>query len=296
IELARIHKPAGALLIVWPFVWGLVMASRDNGSSLMSFARYLIAGSIWHTKCDKSALGAGCIWNDIVDRELDKKVKCTRHRPLADGRISVSGALIFLAMHLVLLCLSFLPTRNRQLLFLAFTTIFPLAGGYPFIKRISYWPQAWLGMTGLHRTGVCRMVVSYFCFIGYISSDVLEFSWTMWYDTIYGNQDKKDDIKIGIGSTALLFTTTRGSKLFLAFHGTMFLVSLTVSGILNQVHAPYSPYYLISVGGCGLCLGKQLWYLDLESPDSCSAAFNNNTFVVGPIVALGMTSEYLLQR
>ncbi|KAF7367109.1 4-hydroxybenzoate polyprenyl transferase [Mycena sanguinolenta] len=109
LELARVHKPAGALLIMWPF-------------------------------------GAGCIWNDIIDRDLDKQVERTRHRPLADGRVSISSALIFLAVHLALLSLSVLPIGNRQLLFLAFITIFPLAGGYPFIKRISYWPQAWLGM------------------------------------------------------------------------------------------------------------------------------------------------------
>ncbi|KAF7367115.1 4-hydroxybenzoate polyprenyl transferase [Mycena sanguinolenta] len=303
IELARIHKPAGALLIVWPFVWGLVMASRIKGSSLLLFARYLIAGCIWFfvlrstglNICAKSSLGAGCIWNDIVDRDLDKQVERTRHRPLADGRISVLGALIFLATHLILLCVSWLPTRNRQLLFLVFATIFPLAGGYPFIKRISYWPQAWLGIAFNSGT-----LISWSWVTGNVSYSSVALAcagwfWTMWYDTIYSNQDKKDDIRIGIGSTALLFSTTTASKLFLAWNGAMFLVCLTVAGSLDEVYVPYGPYYLISVGGCGICLGKQLWYVDLESPDSCSAAFNDNAFVVGPIVALGMTSEYLLR-
>ncbi|KAF7367108.1 UbiA prenyltransferase [Mycena sanguinolenta] len=112
-------------------------------------------------------------------------------------------------------------------------------------------------------------------------------------DTIYGSQDKKDDIRIGIGSTAQLFTSTTTSKLFLALLGMMFLFCLTMSGILNGIDTPYSPYYLISVFATGMFLARQLWHLDLESPESCSTAFGANAFVVGPIVALGMLLEYL---
>ncbi|KAJ6476523.1 hypothetical protein C8R47DRAFT_1323638 [Mycena vitilis] len=92
-------------------------------------------------------------------------------------------------------------------------------------------------------------------------------------DTIYGNQDKKDDLKIGLGSTALLFK---------------------IAGVLNGVNAPYSPYHLIGVGGSIFHLGHQFLNLDLDSPASCWAAFSDNGFVVGPTVAIGLLADYLL--
>ncbi|KAJ6471350.1 4-hydroxybenzoate polyprenyl transferase [Mycena sanguinolenta] len=286
IELARIHKPAGALLIMWPFVWGLLMASRNMELALLPFSPYLIAGCIWFFVLRS----AGCIWNDIIDRDFDKQVERTRHRPLADARISVPGAVIFLGLHLIPLSFSVLLVRNRQLLLLALVTIYPLAGGYPFIKRISYWPQAWLGIA--FNTGA---LISWSWVTGNVSCSAITLAcagwfWTMWYDTVYSNQDKKDDVRMSIGSTALLFTSTTASKLFLAFHGAMFLLSLILSGILNEASMSY---YLISVVGSGYCLGRQLRYLDLDSPDSCSAAFRDNAFIVGPVVALGMFVEYL---
>ncbi|KAJ7159788.1 UbiA prenyltransferase family, partial [Mycena filopes] len=239
--------------------------------------------------------GAGCIWNDIVDRDIDKRVARTKNRPLADGRLSVRSALYFLAVHLVLLSLCLLACGNRKLLALGLVTIFPLAGGYPFMKRISHWPQAWLALAlnigvldswawatdNIPPSGIALACAGWF--------------WTMWYDTIYGHQDKKDDLKLGLGSTALLFkSTTILSRVFLSFHAVMFVISLTLSGILNGVHTPYSPYYVIGVAGAVLQLGHQFWYLDLDSPRSCWFTFCNNAFVVGPTVTIGLVADYLL--
>ncbi|KAJ6524058.1 UbiA prenyltransferase family [Mycena sp. CBHHK59/15] len=295
IELARLHKPAGALLILWPFIWGLAMAARAMRTPPLIFSRDLVVGCVCSAQTYSTMLSsdAGCTWNDIVDRDLDKQVERTKNRPLADGRISVPGSLAFLSVHLVFLSVSVMQCGNEQS-FLGLVTIFPLAGGYPFMKRISHWPQAWLGMAFNMGT-----IMSWSWATGKVprSGIALAFTgwfWTMWYDTIYGTQDKKDDIKIGIGSTALLFKSTTISRIFLAFHGSMFVFCLTVSGILNGVHAPFSPYYLIGVGGSIFHLGKQFWSLDLDSPASCWSAFCNNAFVVGPTVALGLIAEYLL--
>ncbi|KAJ7127863.1 UbiA prenyltransferase family, partial [Mycena epipterygia] len=292
-ELVRLHKPAGALLIVWPFMWGLAMAARSMRTPPLIFSRDLVVGCTWFFFLRRRVC-AGCIWNDIVDRDMDKHVERTKHRPLADGRISVASALCFLALHVILLSFSIMLCGNRQVLFLGLVTIFPLAGGYPFIKRISHWPQAWLAVAFNTST-----LISWAWATGSISPSSISLActawfWTMWYDTIYGNQDKKDDIKIGIGSTALLFKSTTISRLFLAFHGSMFAICLTFSGILNGVHAPYSPYYLIGVAGSVFHLARQFWYLDLDSPASCWSTFCNNAFVVGPTVAIGLIADYLL--
>ncbi|KAJ7734356.1 4-hydroxybenzoate polyprenyl transferase [Mycena maculata] len=294
LELARFHKPAGALLILWPFVWGLAMSARSSRIPPVTLGKGLVGG------CNLSSSGAGCIWNDIVDRDLDKHVERTKHRPLADGRISVSGALIFLFVHLLFLVSSVAKYGNKQLrvvhwprLHFAFITIFPLAGGYPFIKRISYWPQAWLGVAfNMGTIMACSWAT------GQVSRSSIALAlagwfWTMWYDTIYGSQDKKGDIKFGVGSTALLFKSTNISRSFLVIHGLMFTVCLATSGSLNGMD-PYSPYFLIGVGGSFLLLGKQLWCLDLDSPASCWSAFSSNAFVVGPIVLAGIVADCLL--
>ncbi|KAJ7707876.1 UbiA prenyltransferase, partial [Mycena olivaceomarginata] len=235
VQLARWDKPSGALLILWPF-------------------------------------GAGCIWNDIIDRNLDKHVERTKHRPMADGRISVPRALVFLFFHLLFLVVGLTKCGNPELTGLGLMTIFPLAGGYPFIKRISDCPQAWLGVA--FNTGT---LISWAWLTGTISSSakalaVAAWFWTMWYDTIYAHQDKRDDVKIGIGSTAVLFKSTTKSKLLLLFHAVMFTLFLALSGSLNGVQPASSPYYLISVAGSGIFLATQLWYLDLDSPASCWTA------------------------
>ncbi|KAJ7513133.1 4-hydroxybenzoate polyprenyl transferase [Mycena galericulata] len=290
LELARFNKPAGALLILWPYIWGLAMSARSDHTPLPIFSQNLVGGSIWFFLLRS----AGCIWNDIVDRDLDKQVERTRNRPLANGRILVPGALGFLLLHLVPLLFSVAKYGNKQLLSLALITMFPLAGGYPFMKRITYWPQAWLGIAFNMGPVMASSWVTGNISRSSISLALAGWFWTMWYDTIYGAQDKKDDIKIGIGSTALLFRSTSVSLMFLVFHGLMFTLFLTVSGLLNGVDIPSSPYFLFGVCGAFLHLVKQFRSLDLTSPASCWSTFCSNGFVLGPIVAAGMVADYFL--
>ncbi|KAF8198355.1 UbiA prenyltransferase family [Mycena galopus ATCC 62051] len=266
------------------------MASRSIHLPLLDFCQNLVVGCIWFF----FLRSAGCIWNDIVDRDLDKQVERTKHRPLADGRLSVEGASIFLALHVFVLLFSLRQCRNKQLWSLGLVTIFPLAGGYPFIKRISYWPQAWLGLAFNTSAMMAWSLVTGKVPQASITLACAGWFWTIWYDTIYGHQDKKDDAKVGIRSTALLFDSATISKLFLASHAALFEVCLAVSGILNGVQAPCSPYFVISVIGSGFLLGKQLLHLDMESPEACWAAFCDNGFLVGPTVALGIILDYLL--
>ncbi|KAF8189005.1 4-hydroxybenzoate polyprenyl transferase [Pholiota molesta] len=287
IELARLNKPAGALLIIWPYVWGLSMAAAAAKLPVLSFLKYLIVGSIWFL----FVRSTGCIWNDIIDRNIDRLVERTKHRPLATGRTSVVGALIFLCLHLMVLS-SLLALGNRQIRVIGLVTLYPLAGGYPFIKRVSYWPQAWLGVA--FNTGT---FMSWACVAGSITQSsihliVATWFWTMWYDTIYGSQDKKDDINIGVKSTALLFKSTKNTKQFLAFHAFMFIGFLTTAGLLNQQSAPY----FIGVCILGVHLAFQFWHLDLDSPKSCLAVFSNSGYIIGPIIAIGSTTDYFYRQ
>ncbi|KAF8870305.1 UbiA prenyltransferase family, partial [Gymnopilus junonius] len=297
VELARLNRPGGALLILWPYsdfptVWGLTMAAYHVKLPLSSFFSNLVAGGLWFFLFEGKSLiwaSAGCIWNDIIDRDFDRRVERTKKRPVATGKITVYGALLFLSLHLVALSIV-LTLGNNQIRSIGFMTLYPLAGVYPFIKRISYWPQAWLGIAFNTGTLMAWSVTSGSIPYSSISLGAATWFWTMWYDTIYGSQDKKDDLKIGIKSTALLFKSSSQTRLFLAFHATMFIVCMTLSGILNHQTVLY---YCVTIPITAINLFKQYKDLDLNSPVSCWKTFCNSSYVLGPIVFLGLMTDYL---
>lgn len=197
LSLARIDRPVGIWLLALPCWIGLAfMAMRDgaNASSLLWAVLFGI-GAV-------AMRGAGCTWNDITDRAIDAQVKRTAGRPIPSGQISLSQAYAFLAGQIfigffVWLCL---PVDAKIVALLAV----PLVGAYPYMKRITYWPQAWLGLT--FNWGVLVAAAT----VGSIGFSVLVlFSslalWTVAYDTIYALQDREDDALIGVKSTARLF-------------------------------------------------------------------------------------------
>ena len=198
IELTRLNKPIGFLLLFWPCSWGLAYAYINNQNTDL-FIYYLILfflGSLLMRS-------AGCIFNDIVDKDFDKKVKRTRERPIAAGKITINHSLVYEAL-LCMLAFIILIQFNYMTIILGLSSMF-LAFSYPFMKRITYWPQLFLGITfnwGLIMAWTAMgNIISLEIVILYFSA----IFWTLGYDTIYGTQDISDDEIIGLKSTALKF-------------------------------------------------------------------------------------------
>jgi 4-hydroxybenzoate polyprenyltransferase len=208
IELTRLNKPIGFMLLFWPCSWGLAYAYAVN-QNIELFIYYLILfffGSVLMRS-------AGCIFNDIVDKDFDKRVKRTKKRPIADGKISVKRSLIYV----LLLCIFafFILVQFNFLTILLGLTSMILAFMYPFMKRITYWPQFFLGIT--FNWGV---VMAWAAINNSISQDILllycsAIFWTLGYDTIYGAQDMSDDEIIGLKSTSIKFKNNM--RLFVSF-------------------------------------------------------------------------------
>ena len=198
IELTRLNKPIGFMLLFWPCSWGLAYAYLDNQNTNL-FTNYLILfffGSVLMRS-------AGCIFNDIVDRDFDKKVKRTKTRPIAAGKITVWHSLIYVLI-LCLIAFIILLQFNIFTIILGMSSML-LAFSYPFMKRITYWPQLFLGIT--FNWGI---IMGWAAINGSISLEILilyvsAIFWTLGYDTIYGAQDMSDDEIIGLKSTSIKF-------------------------------------------------------------------------------------------
>ena len=198
IQLTRLNKPIGFMLLFWPCAWGLTLAYYYNLDTKL-YTKHLLLfflGSILMRS-------AGCIFNDIVDRDLDKKVKRTKNRPIASNKITILNAFIYV----VILCLAslFILLQFNLLTIILGMLSMTLAFSYPFMKRITYWPQLFLGLTFnwgiiMGWTSITNEI-SIHAIILYIAA----IFWTLAYDTIYGTQDIKDDEIIGNKSTSIKF-------------------------------------------------------------------------------------------
>jgi len=213
VELTRLNKPIGFMLLFWPCSWGLAFAYSFSPNTNL-FIYYLILfflGSVLMRS-------AGCIVNDLVDKDFDKKVRRTKNRPIASKKISIKLALIYV---IILCSLAFIILMQFNLLtiFLGIGSMVP-AFLYPYMKRITYWPQLFLGFT--FNWGI---IMAWTAFNDNITLDIFTLYlsaifWTLGYDTIYGAQDMSDDEIIGLKSTAIKFKTNL--KLFV-------LVSYSIS-------------------------------------------------------------------
>ena len=198
INLTRLNKPIGIMLLFWPCSWGLAYAYNfeKNLNHFLYFLLLFFLGSVLMRS-------AGCIVNDIVDKDIDKKVQRTKNRPLAANLISVKLCLIYTAI-LCGLAFLILIQFNRLTIILGFASMV-LAFSYPFMKRITYWPQLFLGLT--YNWGV---IMAWTAMGNNISTEIIilyasAIFWTLGYDTIYGIQDVVDDEIIGIKSTSVKF-------------------------------------------------------------------------------------------
>ena len=214
VELSRLNKPIGFMLLFWPCSWGLAYAYYFN-QNLNLFIYYLILfflGSVLMRS-------AGCIFNDIVDKDFDNKVERTKKRPITSGKITVKSSLFYVFV-LCLLAFLILIQFNYLTIMLGMGSMF-LAFAYPFMKRITYWPQLFLGLTfnwGLIMAWTSiNNEINVEIVILYISA----IFWTLGYDTIYGVQDMSDDEIIGLKSTSIKFK--KNIKIFVTIS---YLVSL----------------------------------------------------------------------
>ncbi|KAF8510743.1 4-hydroxybenzoate polyprenyl transferase [Gautieria morchelliformis] len=282
VELTRVKKFAGTMVLFWPFAWSLTMISRTIKLPITSYAVVIAEGfagaCLLHS--------GGCIWNDILDRDFDRQVERTKHRPLADGRISVPAALLFLVLHLCVL-VRMIWFTEPMVWQIGLVSIFLLPGIYPLMKRVTYWPQAWLGLAMNAGVPMASAILTKTVSRSTMVLSVGAWAWTIWYDTIYACQDKKDDTQAGVKSTALLFGDW--TKPVLSFFGTILISCLATCGILNQAGLPY---FIITVGGGTLLLVKELWQVNLDIPKSCWETFHRNGFVFGAVVWLGIALEY----
>ena len=266
IELTRLKKPIGYMLLFWPCAWGLTLA-YDFSSNLKNYFYYLILfflGSVLMRS-------AGCIVNDILDREFDAKVFRTKNRPIASGKVSIKLA-IFYAFILCLLALVVLLNFNMLTIILALGSM-PLAFTYPLMKRYTYWPQLFLGITFnygliLGWTSIENNVIL-IPIIFYIGA----IFWTLGYDTIYGYQDIKDDEIIGLKSTSIKFKGSAKKFLFTCY--SILSILFIIGGYLMRFH--YS-YYFLMIAPLFHLFFYQIKIFDLKNSSSCLKAFKSNNF------------------
>ena len=238
IELTRLKRPIGFMLLFWPCLWGLTLV-YDFNSNLFNYFFYsalFLSGSILMRS-------AGCIVNDIADKNFDQKVERTKNRPIASGKVSVKLASTY---SLILCGIAFLVLINFNKFTILMALIsMPLAFTYPLMKRITYWPQLFLGITfnyGLVLAWISiNSEISIIPIIFYLGA----IFWTLGYDTIYGFQDIKDDEIIGVKSTSIKFKND--PKKFLFFSYCMFIISLFLIGIMMNFKIYYFLFMIVPI-------------------------------------------------
>ena len=275
IELIRLKKPIGFMLLFWPCVWGLTIAYNFQNSLNLYFFYIVLffLGSVLMRS-------AGCIVNDIFDKDFDKKVLRTKNRPIASGRITVKVAILYSCI-LCLLAFLVLLNFNYFTIILALGSM-PLAFTYPLMKRLTYWPQLFLGVTFNY-----GLILGWTAVYGRIDFVPLIFYvgaifWTLGYDTVYGYQDIKDDEIIGLKSTSIKFKNK--AKQFLI---TCYLVLILILIIIGYMMSFSKYYYFFLIIPFIHLFVYQLKIFDHNSPENCLKAFKSNN-LFGLIVLLNI--------
>lgn len=280
LRLARADRPVGFFLLALPCFWSVGLAGRSVEAPypdpwlLLLFAVGAIA-----------MRAAGCTYNDIVDRKIDAQVARTRSRPLPSGQVSLGAAVLFM-LALCLVGLGVLLSLNRFSILLGLGVI-PVVALYPFMKRISHWPQAVLGLAFnwgalmgwaavLGRLDVAPVIL----YVGAVA-------WTIGYDTIYAHQDREDDALIGMKSTALRFG--RATQTWLSgFYGLAWSAML-----LSGLAAGAGPVFVAGMGLAGAQLGWQVATLDINDAENCLVRFRSNRDV-GLLIFVAITLDMTL--
>mgnify|MGYP001406587102 FL=1 len=267
IELTRLNKPIGYMLLFWPCIWGLTIAYEFN-SELETYFFYILLFFLGAVLMRS----AGCIVNDITDKNFDKLVERTKNRPIASGKVSVKLA----SFYSFILCgIAFLVLINFNFftIWMALLSM-PLAFSYPLMKRFTYWPQLFLGITFNY-----GLVLAWISVTNEISILPIIFYfgaifWTLGYDTIYGYQDIKDDEIIGVKSTSIKFKND--PKKFISFCYLIFIGALILVGLLMNFNYFYFLFLFLPIGHL---IFFQIYKLNVNEPLDCLFKFKSNNFL-----------------
>jgi 4-hydroxybenzoate polyprenyltransferase len=275
-RLARLDRPIGTWLLLFPGWWGIAFASPGwpDAPLMLLFA----VGAV-------VMRGAGCTLNDIADRHYDAQVARTRLRPLPSGAVTVRHAILFLVLQLAAGA-AVLFSLNRMSVLLGFAVL-GLIGTYPFMKRITYWPQVFLGLNfnwgvllGWTAVTGALALPPVLLYLGGVF-------WTIGYDTIYAHQDKEDDVRIGVKSSALALGLNTRPWLF-----TFYAVAL-VLWVTAGFSAGLGALFWTGLAGSGLQLAWQAARVTIDDPADCLAKFRSNR-VVGWLVLGGIIAGHFL--
>ncbi|XP_020239158.1 4-hydroxybenzoate polyprenyltransferase, mitochondrial [Cajanus cajan] len=277
-RLARLDKPIGTWLLLWPCMWSISLAATPG--QLPDFKMMALFG------CGALLLrGAGCTVNDLLDRDIDTMVERTKLRPVASGLLTPFQGLCFLGFQL-LLGLGILLQLNNYSRILGASSLL-LVFSYPLMKRFTFWPQAYLGLTfnwgALLGWAAVKGSLDPSVVLPLYASGVF---WTLVYDTIYAHQDKEDDLKVGVKSTALRFGDS--TKEWISGFGIACLGGLAVSGFNAEIGWPY----YASLAAASGHLGWQIWTVDLSSRADCNRKFVSNKWF-GAIIFGGILAGRL---
>lgn len=285
-KLMRLDRPIGTWLLLWPCWWSLVWALERAPASgrewlylLWLYALFGVGAVVMR--------GAGCTYNDIVDREFDAKVERTRTRPIPSGQVTVKGAILFM-LALLLVGLAILLALNWYAVVVGAVSLV-LVFTYPLMKRITYWPQFVLGLAfnwgALLGWAAVAGTLGWAPALLYIGG----IAWTLGYDTIYAHQDKEDDILVGVKSTALkLGAATRP---WLAGFYAVAVALFAATAIADGLGWPF--YVALAVGA--LQLAWQVADVDLDNAADCLVKFKSNRWF-GWILVAGLFADLMLAR
>jgi 4-hydroxybenzoate polyprenyltransferase len=259
--LARWDRPIGTWLLLLPCWWGVALGPRWPDVILLGL---FAIGAV-------AMRGAGCTINDLVDRKFDRQVERTRNRPIAAGRVGVPAALAFAGLQSIV-GLAVLAFLNRPAALIALGSV-PLIIAYPYMKRVTWWPQAFLGVTFnwgvLVGFAAVTAGLTPATFLLYLAG----IAWTLGYDTIYAHQDKEDDLLIGVRSSALRLGSDTVTWLW-RFYGAA-LVLIAAAGILSGK----GPLFYLGVAAAAVLLARQIEDIDIDDPADCLARFRANRTV-----------------
>jgi len=267
IELTRLGRPVGFMLLFWPCLWGLTIV-YDFNSDLLNYFFYcalFLSGSVLMRS-------AGCIVNDIADKNFDRKVERTKNRPIASGKVSVKLASVY-ALFLCGVAFLVLINFNNFTILMALISM-PLAFTYPLMKRITYWPQLFLGITFNYGLILAWISISNEISIVPIIFYLGAIFWTLGYDTIYGFQDIKDDEIIGVKSTSIKFKNDPKKFLYISY--SLFILSLFLIGKLMQFKIFYFLFMIIPILHL---LVFQVKKLNIGLSNDCLTKFKSNSLL-----------------
>ena len=279
VSLARIDRPIGTWLLLFPCWWSLALAAASQGQAPPLLPALLFALGALVMR------GAGCTYNDIVDRDFDARVARTASRPIPSGQVSPFQAWCFLGLQLVVGLVVLLQFNGFTIAVGAASLL--LVAAYPFMKRITYWPQAWLGLT--FNWGA---LVGWSAYAGSLGWPPLllylgGIAWTLGYDTIYAHQDKEDDALIGVKSTALKLGAQ--TKAWLIGFYALALLLFASAGFAAGLGWPF----LLGMIAVALHFAWQVHTIDIDDPVHCLAKFHANRYV-GWLLLAGIVAASLV--